>query len=278
MAGPDSDPSEVRAAFLRDLGPGLHLADLFESLPEVYFYVKDRSGRIVAANRALVALRGKADERELIGRTDFDLHPRHLAERYVAEDRAVMSSGKPVMNQVWLIPDESGGLRWYLSTKTPLFGPDGKAVGLAGTFRDLRKFEAAYRPYRAMDAVLRRVLDGYAGRVEIRELAETAGLSPSQFDRRFKALFGMTPREYLLRVRTDAAAHALATTDRPVGEIALDCGFYDQSSFGKLFRRRVGVTPVEYRRRYAIEASRGDQMEAGSTMMAASGYDPPGGE
>lgn len=278
MAGQDSGPDEVRAAFLRELGPGLPLAELFESLPEVYFYAKDRSGRIVAANRALVTLRGRSDEQELIGRTDFDLHPRHLAERYVAEDRAVMSSGKPVTNRVWLIPDESGGLRWYLSTKTPLFGPDGKAVGLAGTFRDLRKFEAAYRPYRAMDAVLRRVLDGYAGRVEVRELAETAGLSPSQFDRRFKALFGMTPREYLLRVRTDAAAHALATTDRAVGEIALDCGFYDQSSFGKLFRRRMGVTPLEYRRRYATGTSPIGRTETGSTARAAGRYDPSGGD
>ncbi len=102
-----------------------------------------------------------------------------------------------------------------------------------------------------MDTVLRRVLEAYAGPIKVAGLATLAGLSASQLDRRFKALFGMTPREYVLRVRTDAAAHALTATSRTVAEIAHDCGFYDQSSFGKQFRKRTGLTPANFRRRYA---------------------------
>ena len=246
-----ASPEALQREFFGRLGPGRQFVDLFEYLPEVYVYAKDREGRLVAANRALVAMRGLSDEREMIGLTDFDLHPRHLAERYVAEDRRVMESGRALPNQVWLIPNEAGGLTWYLSTKVPLSGNSGEVVGVAGMLRDLRKFETAYRPYQALDAVLRHVLDHYAERIDVPELASMAGLSVSQFDRRFKALLRMTPREYVLKVRTDAAVHALVTTGRSVAEIAVDCGFYDQSSFGKQFRKRMGMTPGEYRRVYA---------------------------
>ncbi|MGC1272166.1 MAG: AraC family transcriptional regulator [Planctomycetaceae bacterium] len=250
------DPLAFQREFFRALGPQLHLAELFESLPEVCFYAKDADNRLVKANQALIRLRGATSERELIGKSDFDLHPRHLAERYVAEDRRVMGLRRPLPNQVWLIPGEMGGMTWYLSSKTPLFGRDGRAIGVAGMFRDLRKFETEYRPYQAMDAVLRRVLENYSQPIAIPDLAASVGLSVSQFDRRFKALFGMTPREYVLRVRVDAAIHLLVTTDLSVARIALDCGFYDQSSFGKQFRKRTGVTPAEYRRRYVMSDRR----------------------
>lgn len=246
-----NEPSGFQRDFFRRLGPQLHLAELFESLPEVYFYAKDRDSRIVKANLALVRLRRFVHERELIGKSDFDLHPRHLAERYVAEDRRVMESGRSLPNQVWLIPDETGGLKWYLSSKTPLLGHDGSVIGVAGMLRDLRKFETAYRPYQALDAVLGHVLDHYSERIDVPELAAMVDLSVSQFDRRFKSLFRMTPREYIQRVRIDAAIHLLVTTSQNVTDIAQACGFYDQSSFGKQFRKRTGMTPVEYRRRYA---------------------------
>lgn len=244
------ETTELQREFFSRLGPGIGAADLFESLPGVYFYAKDDRGRLVRANRALVELRGLRDESELVGRSDSDLHPRHLAERYAAEDRAVIASGRPLADQVWLIPDRRGVLNWYLSTKVPLFDRRGRAVGVAGMFRDLRKFETSYRPYRDMDAVLRRVLDSYSERIVVGDLAASVGLSVSQFDRRFKATFGMTPREYVLRVRVDAAIHLLVTTSRAVSRIAADCGFYDQSSFGKQFRKRAGTTPADYRGRY----------------------------
>ena len=54
-----------------------------------------------------------------------------------------------------------------------------------------------------------------------------------------------------------AGIHALVTGTRSVAEIAVDCGFYDQSSFGKQFRKRTGMTPVEYRRAYAGASASG---------------------
>jgi AraC-like DNA-binding protein len=75
-------------------------------------------------------------------------------------------------------------------------------------------------------------------------------LSVSQFDRKFKRLFQMTPQQYILRVRINAAAQTLATEAISVAEIAQQAGFYDQSYFTKQFRKQMGLTPSAYRRQY----------------------------
>jgi len=60
-------------------------------------------------------------------------------------------------------------------------------------------------------------------------------------------------KEFVLRARVQAAAELLRSTGRPIAEIALDCGFYDQSAFTRQFRKRTGVTPERWRRRSARE-------------------------
>src|SRR3954467_2312903 len=78
-------------------------AQLFDVLPDVYLFVKDRRHRFVRANRSELALHGCENETEILGRTDFDFHPPALAAQYVEEDRHVMESGRPLLNQVWLV-------------------------------------------------------------------------------------------------------------------------------------------------------------------------------
>lgn len=247
------DPQQFQAEFFESLGPQLHLATLFEFLPEVYLYAKDRHSRFVKVNTALVHLRGRQSEWEIIGRTDFDLHPRYLAEQYVREDRQVMDAAAPLPNQVWLVPDETGRLKWYLSSKIPLFGRQAKVVGIAGAMRDLEKFETVYRPYQDMDAVLTYVLNHYGEKLTVSDLAEMVHLSVSQFDRKFKSLFQMTPQQYVLRVRINAACQALTSSEQTAAQIAHHCGFYDQSYFTRQFRRHTGMTPLAYRQKYAAD-------------------------
>ena len=71
-----------------------------------------------------------------------------------------------------------------------------------------------------------------------------------EFDRRFKRLYQMTPMQYVLRVRINAACQALTTSDRSIAEIAVACGFYDQSYFTKQFRKQFAQSPTGYRARY----------------------------
>ena len=83
--------------------------------------------------------------------------------------------------------------------------------------------------------------------VAIREAATAARLSPFQFIRRFKALFGETPHQLRIAARIDRARRLLALTDRAVTDVCLDVGFSSLGSFSALFARRVGRSPSAYR-------------------------------
>src|ERR1051325_7330681 len=76
--------------------------------------------------------------------------------------------------------------------------------------------------------------------VGIREAAAGARLSPFQFIRRFKALFGETPHQFRIAVRIDRARRLLALTDRAVTDVSLDVGFASLGSLSALFTPRVG--------------------------------------
>jgi AraC-like DNA-binding protein len=110
------------------------------------------------------------------------------------------------------------------------------------------------RPYDAPVAHVRRVvralryIDAHcAADCSLATLAATAGLSAFHFSRIFRALVGQTPRQYVISARLRTAAAALASTRKPVTEVALDAGFVDLSNFMATFRRAFGVSPRRYR-------------------------------
>jgi AraC-like DNA-binding protein len=243
--------NDLQNQFLARLTNPLPLMEVFDLIPDLYFYIKDVEGRIVKANRALVTMRGFENEAQIIGKTDFDLHPRYLAELYVCEDREVIARKAAIPNQVWLIPDHGRKLRWFVSSKTPLFGDAGEVIGIAGTLYDFEQPDVPDQPYQEMEQVLSYILHNYREKIDVGELAAMMHLSISQFDRRFKRLFQMTPQEYILRVRINTACQALIDGQSTIGQVAQQAGFYDQSYFTKQFRRRIGITPLAYRRKHS---------------------------
>ena len=79
------------------------------------------------------------------------------------------------------------------------------------------------------------------------DIARAAHLSPFHFSRLFKECVGVGVRERLMEMRIEKAAEQIVHTQKPLVEIALDCGFKDQSYFTKAFRRMMGTTPKTYR-------------------------------
>ncbi len=80
------------------------------------------------------------------------------------------------------------------------------------------------------------------------DLAPMARLGPHYFSRAFKRTLGETPHAYVSRRRIEQALHLMLSTDSPLAQIALACGFADQSHFTNRFRRLMGVTPTVWRR------------------------------
>jgi AraC family transcriptional regulator len=99
---------------------------------------------------------------------------------------------------------------------------------------------------RVIEAI--RLVESDAARpLELREMAAIAGMSKYHFLRVFRRLTGVTPHRYLISVRLRRAALALASSQLPVVEIALDAGFGDLSTFNRRFRTTFGLTPTQYR-------------------------------
>jgi len=79
------------------------------------------------------------------------------------------------------------------------------------------------------------------------KLASIAQLSPRHFSRLFRASFGESPHQYVIRIRLGRARELLAKDTSSISEIALSVGFGSQSHFAQLFHQATGVTPRQYR-------------------------------
>jgi AraC family transcriptional regulator len=84
--------------------------------------------------------------------------------------------------------------------------------------------------------------------IRVGDLSAVARLSTSYFSRVFKQSCGEAPHSYVVRRRLDRARHLMLTSDEPLCEVALACGFADQAHFSKLFHRATGKTAAIWRR------------------------------
>jgi AraC family transcriptional regulator len=87
------------------------------------------------------------------------------------------------------------------------------------------------------------VSDRLAENIAVADLAAEAGLSPSHFALLFKRSVGISVHHYVMRARVERAVELLTQTTDPLGEIALQCGFANQSHMTSALRRFLGVTP-----------------------------------
>ncbi|MFO0600940.1 MAG: helix-turn-helix domain-containing protein [Myxococcaceae bacterium] len=95
----------------------------------------------------------------------------------------------------------------------------------------------------ALRAVERFVARNVGRQVRLEELARVASVSSRSLARRMAAAFGMTPLEYVQRVRVAEAAHLLESTKVSVEEVAARVGYADAAAFRRVFRRVAGVSP-----------------------------------
>jgi PAS domain S-box-containing protein len=112
------------------------LRALIDSLPENLF-VKDTHSRFVISNVAHLHALGASSQEEVVGKTDFDIFPKELAEQYYADEQAVIQSGQPLVGRQEPYIDPTGAHRWLSTTKLPLRDAEGRVVGIVGTNRDI---------------------------------------------------------------------------------------------------------------------------------------------
>jgi AraC-like DNA-binding protein len=240
---------DLKSQFLLQLSPETHFEVLFDHLPGVSFFAKNRDFRLVAANRAFWERLGASSEADIIGKDDFELFPERLARKFRTDDEEVVASGRPKLKIVELFFNRQGLPDWYFTNKFPVLGRDGSVIGVMGTVQSYSGRRTAFTPHLQIDRAVAYLREHFHEPVNLTELAKRTGMSVRQFNRRFREVFGTNPRTFLIKTRVQAACEVLRSTDRPIAEIALEFGFCDQSAFTQHFRRHMGLTPAAYRKR-----------------------------
>ena len=238
----------------RPVDPLVALADagmaeaLFDLVPDVVFFVKDGAGRYLSVNHTLVARCGRTAKTEVIGKTVGAFFPAEWAEVYAAQDRHVLTTGRPIVEKLELHLYADGRPGWCLTSKIPLRNAAGHIYALAGLSRDL----AAPDERRAIPPELAEAIqflqENFDQPISTAQLASKAALSANRFSRLVKRIFHLTPGQLIIQTRLQEATRRLRESDARVADIALACGFYDHSAFARQFKAATGVTALAYRR------------------------------
>lgn len=224
---------------------------LFDHLPGVHFFAKNRDGRLMFASRGLLHRYGMSDDSEFIGRTDFDINPETMAQAYVDDDQPILAGKVSIIERIELWWDSQGMPDWFWVTKLPLLDKRGRVQGVMGTLRRPDEAERRLPVFQTVAQAVEIIRRDYAKPLKMEGIAKSCGQSLRQLQRRFQRTFGIAPQEFLLRTRVLEATKLLEQTSFSVGEIAVRCGFVDQSSFSQHFRKRTGVSPSAYQKQSA---------------------------
>ena len=238
-----------REQWLDQLGPAQQFHRLFDHIPGLFFFAKDRAGRVMYASNGLLQRYKMDDERGLVGLTDYDVNPGSMAESFVGDDQRILTGKAAVVEHVELWWDREGMPDWFLVTKLPIVGKAGRIEGVMGVLRRPDMAESQLPVYATLATAVDQIRRDYGSPLRIADVARRCGQSPRQLQRHFQAAFGTTPQDFLMKTRVVAAAKLLETTPLTVQEIAVLCGFLDQSAFTLHFRKRTGLAPSAYRQR-----------------------------
>ncbi len=239
-----------REDYLTRIDPSYHFFKVFDTLPNVYFYVKNDKGQTLFATTDLAQHHGFPSEVDLIGKTDHDLTPGPLAEEYIKDDQKIYDTGEPLPPKFEPWIDNVGLPEWYRSCKYPVKDRRGKVIGIMGTLTPWGLTSSEQVFLQRLENAIQLLKMNLESFPPISQLARSTHLSIRQFQRVFKETFRMSPRTYWMKLRIRDACRSLREKKETIVEIAVRLGFWDQSSFSHHFKKHTGLTPKTYAKRH----------------------------
>jgi len=232
-----------------------HVSGIFDDLTGFTYFVKDKELRYVAFNKRLELIFNVKDGSEILGKTDADFMPSHIMRDIRADDLKILNTEQAILNRIELVPTGNGFVDWSTTIKKPLYNKTGKLCGIIGVTRPFTQSKTALQQSNELGPALEQMHQSFRENIPIKQLATSAHLSLSTFQRKFKACFGMTAKEYIRHLKVQEACHKIFQTTMTFAEISYDCGFSDQSHFSREFTRIMKEPPSSYRSRLKTKAS-----------------------
>lgn len=153
MAKPDTPPLHLTRAQDEELLPAL----LDSSPDRIYF--KDLDSRFLRINHSMAQFFGLKDQREAVGRTDFDFFTREHAEQAYRDEQQVIRTGQSIVAKVEKETLPGGRIRWVNTTKMPLRDRKGKIIGTMGISRDITAMRQMEEELGKERELLRTIMD-----------------------------------------------------------------------------------------------------------------------
>jgi PAS domain S-box-containing protein len=134
------------------------LRSVLDNIPQRVFW-KDQNLVFVGCNKPFALDCGYNDPGELVGKTSYETASAANADRYVADDREVVESGRPKINyeEPQVRPD--GSQAWLITSKVPMYDQDGRVTGVLGTYADITRRRLMEEEIRQTNAYLENILD-----------------------------------------------------------------------------------------------------------------------
>ena len=139
----------------------LLLRTVIDNIPDS-IYCKDTAGRKTLANQTELFYSQINSESEILGKTDFELYPKELAEKFFADDQMVLKTGQPVINREEFLFDNNGQKKWLLTSKLPLKDEYGNITGLVGIGHDITNRRQTQEELRESENNLKVILQSTA--------------------------------------------------------------------------------------------------------------------
>lgn len=239
--------------FVHSLRPGQIALALFEAIPDVLFWIKDRQSHFIYVNLAFSELVDRPNK-EIVGKTDADIFPAEIAQVFLGDDLRLREKGEPLMNKMELITRRAGGIEWRMTSKIPLRDNEDNIVGSAGISRRLAQREGhpLPAPYRSLAKLVDFVHSHVNETLSVDKLAHEADMSISTLERRFRSHLGTSPKRFILHAKIAAACDRLLNTALSVGQIAESLGYHEHASFTRAFTSVMHMSPTAYRKYYQL--------------------------
>ncbi|WDI42637.1 helix-turn-helix transcriptional regulator [Bremerella sp. P1] len=248
---------EIRDALRSlDIVLGEGICQMFEHIPDLHFFIKDRDRKLIYCNethRRGILRFSEADE--VYGKDNTQFFPNVLAETFTEDDKAVIEKGESIYERIELNISGTGAIRWFCTTKVPARDRRGQIQGLIGISRPIDDADHVPSELAVLLPAIQFIQNNRQAPIRISTLAEACGLTELNFRREFKNVFRISPLQFILRCRIQLACLQLEKTKDSVADVAANCGFEDQNYFARQFRRIMGVTPSQFRSRLSLTSS-----------------------
>ncbi|MEJ6571010.1 MAG: helix-turn-helix domain-containing protein [Akkermansiaceae bacterium] len=225
------------------LGP---FAVLAEEAHDLRVVLKNLEHRYLYVNPHWLKSVGIEDVNLVLGKTAVEVFSHWRGDRYIEEEKLVMESGETLdYFEDWL--NAKGENERYRAIKAPWM-EHGVIMGMVNI--SIPAHRQISRESRAdiMPNVVEWLTGNATENVSIAEIAQRYNMSRSSFERLFTQHAGQSPSKFRLNLRIEKAKELLGDPSVMLSELALQCGFCDQSHFTRVFRQHLGQTPSQYRK------------------------------